>query len=73
MENGEVEAVHTYMEGNRLADYLANHIVHFAGTNVIQFNRTQELPQLAREILLTEQRKIPHIRIKKMQNKSFST
>ncbi|WMV08231.1 hypothetical protein MTR67_001616 [Solanum verrucosum] len=73
MENGEVEVVHTYREGNRLADYLANHIVHFVGTNVIQFNSTQELPQLARKILLTEQRKIPHIRIKKMQNKSFST
>ncbi|XP_049414633.1 uncharacterized protein LOC125877356 [Solanum stenotomum] len=31
MEQAEVEVVHTFREGNRLADYLANHIVHFAG------------------------------------------
>jgi len=73
MEQAEVEVVHTFREGNRLADYLANHIVHFSCTNVNQFNNIQNLPQLARKIFTTKQRKIPNIRIKKMQNKGFNT
>ncbi|KAK4737032.1 hypothetical protein R3W88_000729 [Solanum pinnatisectum] len=37
MVNVEVEVVHTFREGNSLADFLANHVAHFAGTDVNQF------------------------------------
>jgi len=33
MENKDVTVLHTFREGNKLADYLTNMVVNFAGTN----------------------------------------
>lgn len=69
MENIEVEVVYTFREENNLADFLANHIIHFAGTTIKKFNNIQDLPQQERKILLTEQRKFQICRLRRCKTR----
>lgn len=74
MRSANAEVVHTYREGNRLTDLLANEVVHFAGTNITtkQYHNIHELPQQAQAILQLKRMKILNLRITKMQNKGFT-
>ncbi|KAH0764524.1 hypothetical protein KY285_000395 [Solanum tuberosum] len=67
VETYNVEIKHIFREGNKLADFLANNVVNFAGTNRI-FNSLQELPQQAMAIVQLEKSKVPNLRIQKYQN-----
>lgn len=40
----EVMVVHSFREGNKLANFLTNIIVNLAGAYSIQFNHTNKLP-----------------------------
>ncbi|KAG5609525.1 hypothetical protein H5410_020806 [Solanum commersonii] len=48
MQNRNVEEVHTFREGNKLADFLTNNVIHFAGIDTQRYFHIQELPQQAR-------------------------
>lgn len=65
MENKDVTVLHTFREGNNLADYLTNMVVNFAGTNSIHFNHNNELPTQAKAILQLDKQGTLNIRIKK--------
>jgi len=69
----EVEVVHTYREGNNLADFFANHAVDFAGTHRRQFSNLQETPLQAQTIIQMERDNIPNLRIKRVQNTGYGT
>lgn len=71
MVDKEVVVVDTFREGNKLADFLTNKVVNFAGADSIQFNHTDKLPVHGKAILQLDKQGIPNIRIKKGQDNFF--
>lgn len=72
MKDKEVEIKHIYREGNTLADFLTNHIFSFAGTKLIHFNSTQELPSQEIIILQLDKQNLLQLRVRKCQNVRFN-
>ncbi|KAH0675691.1 hypothetical protein KY285_023492 [Solanum tuberosum] len=56
---------HTYMEGNKLADFFAKR-VYFAGTDLLTYSSIQEISREARSILQLDKNQTPNLRIKKI-------
>lgn len=54
-----------------MADFLANYVFSFAGTNNYSFSNSQQLPGGAKALLDKEKEKLPSLRIKKVQNEDF--
>ncbi|WMV55803.1 hypothetical protein MTR67_049188 [Solanum verrucosum] len=71
-EGLEVAIVHTPREGNKLADFMANIVFSFAGTNYICYNDFQYLPSEAKTILNMDKIQLPILRIRKIQNGNFA-
>ncbi|MCD7459576.1 hypothetical protein HAX54_041345 [Datura stramonium] len=66
-ENENVMVQHIYREGNTLADYFANLVVHFVGT--VKYNTNQEVLAEGKKIIIMEKNQIPNLRIRQYQNK----
>ncbi|XP_060211803.1 uncharacterized protein LOC132639368 [Lycium barbarum] len=66
-----VKVDHIYREGNCLADFLANYVFDFPGTQ--QFNTFQELPSIARKLLNIDKAQIPNLRIRYASNTRVSS
>ncbi|KAK4721575.1 hypothetical protein R3W88_011808 [Solanum pinnatisectum] len=67
----EVEVLHTFREGNKVADYFTNFIFSFAGTKIKTFQSIQQVPKEGKSLLIMDANYIPNIRITKMQNKFY--
>lgn len=68
LENRDVTVVHTFREGNKLADFLTNLSSNFVGSYQIHFNNFRELPVYAKTILQMDKICIPNLRKKKGKN-----
>ncbi|KAH0720359.1 hypothetical protein KY285_005160 [Solanum tuberosum] len=71
MKGMEVVIEHTLREGNRMADFLANLVFSFVGTEIISFNTFQDLPKKAKTLLNMDKSQTPNHRIKHFQNGNF--
>lgn len=50
MEKRDVMVEHTCRERNKLANFLANHVISFAGTNILFLSNESQLPREAKII-----------------------
>jgi len=66
-----VEVMHTYQEGNSVADFFANIAFDFAGKHMKQFFNINETPQQVQITIQMEMDNIPNQRITKIQNTGF--
>ncbi|XP_049359182.1 uncharacterized protein LOC125823854 [Solanum verrucosum] len=71
MKGMEVVIEHTFREGNKVADFLANLVFSFEGTEIISFNTFQDLPKEAKTLLNMDKSQTPNLRIKQFQNENF--
>ncbi|WMV09707.1 hypothetical protein MTR67_003092 [Solanum verrucosum] len=71
-EGLDVAIEHTLREGNKLADFMANIVFSFAGTELISYNTFQSLPSEAKALLNMDKRQIPNLRITMLQNDNFA-
>ncbi|KAK4707129.1 hypothetical protein R3W88_033268 [Solanum pinnatisectum] len=69
----DATVVHTYREGNKLADFLSNVVANVAGPQLIQFNNFQELPIQTKTIMNMDKASTPNFRTKKGQNNNTDT
>lgn len=72
MEGLEMAIVHTLIEGNNLADFMASIGFSFAGTDYICCNDFQDLPIEAKIILSMDKIQLPNLRKRKIQNGNFA-
>jgi len=45
MHSRNVEVIHTFREGNKLADFLTNNAIHFVGIDTERYFHIHELPK----------------------------
>lgn len=50
MEKRDVMVEHTCRERNKLANFLANHVISFVGTNILFLSNESQLPREAKII-----------------------
>lgn len=72
MEIREVVVDHIYREGNKLADYFANLVFYFAGSQSLTYSSVQDIPREARTILNMDRNQVPNLRIRKYQNRDYN-
>lgn len=60
MCNISVRVIHSFREGNALADFFTNLVFYFAGD--FQFNYFGEIPTIGKRILNLDKAGTPHIR-----------
>lgn len=71
MKEREVVIEHVFREGNKVADFLANYVFSFAGTDSIIFSSFQDLSNDAKVLLNMDKAGIANLRIRKMQNTNY--
>lgn len=67
----EVEVLHTYREGNSVADFFANIAFNFAGTRRKQFFNINDTPQQVQTIIQQESNNMPNLRLRRIQNTGY--
>uniref|UniRef100_M1CNL3 Non-LTR retroelement reverse transcriptase n=1 Tax=Solanum tuberosum TaxID=4113 RepID=M1CNL3_SOLTU len=68
-KKGLVHFSHILREGNALADFLANKVFNFAGTETVQYQNFQSLPSEARKLLNIDKQQLPQLRFSSYRNR----
>lgn len=73
MERVDVKVEHTFREANKLADFFANLIFCFAGTQRLTYTPMQDIQREAKAIITMDRDQIPNLRIQNHQNREFKS
>lgn len=72
MEEKNMVVEDTYKGGNKLADFLANHVFSFAGTLRINFLNETQLLRKAKIMQYMDKQYLLNLRIEMLQNRAFN-
>lgn len=64
---------HTFREGNKVADFIANRVFFFASIDRLTYSTFQELPKEAKALVNVDKMQVPNLRIRNMQNEDHQT
>lgn len=65
MKNENVQVEHTYVEGNKMEDFIANHVLFVARWDLLTYSMVQAILKQATIILSMDKNQIHSLRIKK--------
>lgn len=64
MKEVDIVVEHIYREANKLAEFFANQVFLFAGTNTLTYSEVQEIPREAKFILSMDKNQVPNLQLK---------
>lgn len=60
--------VHTFREGNKLANFFTNQVFFFTGSQRLTYTYIQDIPYEARGIINMDKAQLPNLKIRTYQN-----